>query len=58
MFTILYQSYYALWVQTIEYRKQATMIRGQVLQNVEEVLEQAGCHLPCHMIEVKPYHNQ
>ncbi|MCB0763741.1 MAG: mechanosensitive ion channel family protein, partial [Flavobacteriales bacterium] len=46
------------WVDTKEYRKQAMVIRGDVIANVKHALEKGGFSLPADIQEIKLYGGQ
>ncbi len=46
------------WVDTKEFRKQASMIRGEVITNVKEALAGNGFSLPADIQEIKLYSGQ
>ncbi len=46
------------WVNTTEYRKQASIIRGRVITNVKEALGANGYSLPADIQEIKLYGGQ
>ena len=45
------------WVETIDYRGGALKIRGNVIRNVKEALEDNGFYLPADIQEIKLYGN-
>lgn len=46
------------WVHTIDYRKASRVLRGQVIQQVKQVLEENGFNLPADITELKLYGNE
>ncbi len=46
------------WVNTLEYRREARKIRGNVIRNVKEALEANGFGLPADIKEIKLYGSQ
>jgi small-conductance mechanosensitive channel len=46
------------WVKTMEYRKQASKIRGEVVAKVKDVLVSNGVILPADIKEIKLYGSQ
>lgn len=46
------------WVETIDYRKQASIIRGEVITRVKEALDAGGFSLPGEIQEIKLYGGQ
>jgi len=46
------------WVNTIDYRKASRVLRGQIIQEVKQALEQKGFNLPADITELKLYGNE
>ncbi|RFN58083.1 mechanosensitive ion channel family protein [Marixanthomonas ophiurae] len=46
------------WVHTIDYRKASRVLRGQIIQEVKQALEQKGFNLPADITELKLYGNE
>jgi|TARA_R100000306_G_scaffold742_7_gene2034 small-conductance mechanosensitive channel len=46
------------WVHTIDYRKASRVLRGQIIQQVKQALEQKGFNLPADITELKLYGNE
>ncbi|GGZ23848.1 hypothetical protein GCM10007049_16090 [Echinicola pacifica] len=46
------------WVNTFEFRKEAVMVRGQVIRDVKQALASQGFSMPSDIIEVKLYGSQ
>lgn len=46
------------WVDTLDYRKSAIIVRGNIIRNVKQKLEDAGFNLPADITELKLYGNE
>ncbi|WP_200974525.1 mechanosensitive ion channel family protein [Echinicola sp. 20G] len=46
------------WVNTFEFRKEAVMVKGEIIKRVKQALEANGFSLPSDIIEVKLYGSQ
>ncbi|WP_215224406.1 mechanosensitive ion channel family protein [Echinicola shivajiensis] len=46
------------WVNTFEFRKEAVMVKGEIIKQVKQALETNGFALPSDIIEVKLYGSQ
>ncbi len=46
------------WVDTFDYRKSAIVVRGNLMRQIKETLEQEGFNLPADIKELKLYGNE
>lgn len=46
------------WVKTMDYRKSSRVLRGKIIKEVKEMLEEKGFNLPADITELKLYGNE
>jgi len=46
------------WVNTMDYKKSAIVVRGNLIRNIKEALENKGFNLPADIKELKLYGNE
>ncbi|MBU2929345.1 mechanosensitive ion channel family protein [Winogradskyella psychrotolerans] len=46
------------WVETLDYRKSSRILRGLIIKQVKEVLDDEGFNLPANVTELKLYKNE
>ncbi|WP_225036473.1 mechanosensitive ion channel family protein [Winogradskyella sp. SM1960] len=46
------------WVETLDYRKSSRVLRGLIIKQVKELLDEKGFNLPANITELKLYKNE
>ncbi|AWW30238.1 mechanosensitive ion channel family protein [Echinicola strongylocentroti] len=46
------------WVNTFEFRREAVMVRGEIMKQIKEALETGGFSMPSDIVELKLYSSQ